>query len=403
MSTQPTIATEGPGIFYFAMPFAAPGNFKHAEQLLDCLAPNCRLLMVVGDQRIDLSGRPAHVMRHSAIPTLHYLSGMRPWFWSATLWVLKLIWIILRASWALLETRRRVDVVVCYKGAYYAPMLALARALGKKTIAFLPNSDTDVARNTYGGHRGGHLVVGALRLLEGLNRKLADICVVQSFYLVEELGLRSCPQKVRLGIVPLDINRYTNTIPIQERPLVVGFVGRLSPIKGVMPLIAAAAAMRDSGVTFQIVGDGPLRQEVEAALQQPELTHVELVGWVSGEALAQRLNSFRLMVLPTSNEGVPNALKEAMACGTPVLAPAVGGIPDLIQHGVTGFTLLEIEPAVIEQSIRAALDHPDLAGIAERGSQHIAYNYSLAAAVRKWRNILDELVADTAAKGAIAR
>ena len=53
-----------------------------------------------------------------------------------------------------------------------------------------------------------------------------------------------------------------------------------------------------------------------------------------------------------------------------MLAPAVGGIPDLIQHSVTGLILPEIDPDTIERSLRAAIDRSDLASIAERGRKH---------------------------------
>jgi glycosyltransferase involved in cell wall biosynthesis len=173
---------------------------------------------------------------------------------------------------------------------------------------------------------------------------------------------------------------------------VVGFLGRLSPGKGITQLLAAAAALRESGIVFRFIGDGPLRGEVETALRRPELSHVEFIGWADADVIVQSLNDFRLLVLPSESEGLPGSVLEAMACGTPVLATAVGAIPDVIQHNVTGFILPDQEPATIARSIQEALNHPDLVAIAKRGQQLVFESYSLSAATREWRDILDRLV-----------
>lgn len=380
------------GILLFSTPFASSANAEHGEKLINCLAPICRQLFVVADSRINLKHHPAHVVRQGNVPTLHYVSSIHPTLWSAIWWLIKLIWILLRGSWAVFETQKQVDVVLCYKGYYYTPILLCARLLGKKTITYLPNNEAEAAEVRYAAHaKAKKFLVYWLQFLQRVNQKLASICVVQSWRLLERLQLLPYQEKVRLGNLYVDQDFYRALTPFEARPLTVGFVGRLNPEKGIMPLLEAAALLHKSGITFQIVGDGPLREKIEAAHERAELSHLELVGWVNSDSLVEYLNRFRLLVLPTENEGVPNVVLEAMACGTPVLATGVDGIPDLIEHQVTGFILPNREPKTIAQAIIDALNCQRLAEVAKNGRKHVIKGYSLPAISKQWAGILTEL------------
>jgi glycosyltransferase involved in cell wall biosynthesis len=385
---------EAPGILLFAMPFAAPASAKHTEKLIACLAPNSHLY-VVGDRRLDTRRQPSLIVRHIAVPTLHYVSGAHLLPWSALMWAFKLLWIMLRATWAMVELHRQVEVAVFFLGPYYTPVLLCARLLGKRTVLFLPNSEAGLAETAYRGRRGARLLVSSLSALQRINRNLAHICAIESLGLVDQIGLQRHRAKVRLGNLYVDTNFYVARIPLVARPPVVGFIGRMTAGKGILPLLEAAARLHQSGIKFQIIGDGPLRNEVARTLLRPELSHVELLGWADEAAIVARLNEFRLLVLPTDSEGLPNVVLEALACGTPVLATAVGGIPDVIQHASTGFVLPDRDPAMIERAICAALSQADLETIAARGQQCILHNYGLSASARKWRAIIAELLAST--------
>jgi glycosyltransferase involved in cell wall biosynthesis len=113
------------------------------------------------------------------------------------------------------------------------------------------------------------------------------------------------------------------------------FAGRLSPEKGIDELLAATA-----GMNLVVAGDGPLRDRVPSAL-----------GFVLHDELSRLYARAAVVVLPSHREGLPLCVLEAMAHGKPIVATAVGGIPELVEDGVTGLLVQPGDP----EGLRAAL------------------------------------------------
>ena len=130
--------------------------------------------------------------------------------------------------------------------------------------------------------------------------------------------------------------RVRAELGIPDNAWVVGTVGRLAPEKNQGLLIDAMAPMLDPRRHLVIVGEGPEREELQRRAQatwRPELIH--LTG--ARHDVSALLSAFDVFALTSRSEGLPLVLLEAMAMGLPVLSTAVGGIPDLVEHGVTGF------------------------------------------------------------------
>ena len=117
-------------------------------------------------------------------------------------------------------------------------------------------------------------------------------------------------------------------------------VGRLHPVKNYGFLIEACARLRDQGfeTLCSIVGDGPERSALEKQIVGLRLQgRVRLVGRVPRSELANYYRQADLVVLTSKSEGIPVVLMEAMAHQRIVLAPAITGIPELVEHQRTGF------------------------------------------------------------------
>jgi sugar transferase (PEP-CTERM/EpsH1 system associated) len=146
----------------------------------------------------------------------------------------------------------------------------------------------------------------------------------------------------------------------------VGTVGRLQTVKN-QPLLARAFVrlwqehpeVRDRA-RLVIVGDGPLRPEVQAVLDDAGLGGV---AWLAGARndVQQILPALDCFVLPSQAEGTSCTLQEAMSCGLPVVATAVGGTPDLVREGQTGYLVPSEDVAQLANAIWRLYAHADAA------------------------------------------
>lgn len=382
-------STDPPGIFCFVMPFASLASVKHAGKLVDCLLSNSRILFVACDRRVNLNGYPANI-RHLPLISLHYLVEVKPRIWSLILWLVKLAAILFRASIEFLRVSSRVKVVICFLGAYYTPILILAKLLNKKVVCFEAVGEMAAAEQVYQTKRGGEKLISALRLLTWINRSLADLIVIESSEVIRQGRLEPYLDKLRIANLYIDTGQYTENICVDSRGQAVGFLGRLSAEKGILNLLDAAQMMHSTGIHFMIAGDGPLRKEVEKLLEGPDMTHVQYLGWLGPEEITKFMNGMRIFILPTAGEGMPNSALEAMACGTPVLATPVGGLNELIVDRETGYFISDPTPAGLARSILRTLFDPNLAAVALKGKEFVNSNYSLSASSCKWHRVLSE-------------
>jgi glycosyltransferase involved in cell wall biosynthesis len=154
-------------------------------------------------------------------------------------------------------------------------------------------------------------------------------------------------------------------------PLVV-YVGNLKPEKGVGDHVRAWPAVLEQvpDATLAIVGGGPLRSELEAAIK-PYGERVKLVGPQPLEQVPVWMAACDVLTLPSHNEGTPNVVLEALASGRRVVATSVGGIPDLITSPVLGALVpVKDEPALaaaLALALRTPYEPGEVARLGARG------------------------------------
>lgn len=138
------------------------------------------------------------------------------------------------------------------------------------------------------------------------------------------------------------------------------FAGRLSPEKGVDTLIEAVATA-GPGVRVDIAGDGPERPRLEALAQRLAPDRVRFLGQVAKAALHDRIRASGVVVVPSRwYENQPMIVLEAFACGVPVVATTLGGLPELVEAEVDGFLVPPQDPAALGATLTRAQGDPAL-------------------------------------------
>jgi glycosyltransferase involved in cell wall biosynthesis len=307
---------------------------------------------------------------------------------------LKFFLMQLSIAWSLLKLPRKVRVVIFQIGTalYILPML-MAKMLGKKIVVFAVGLPSNYASTVYG--RLGGFLARCFGIVETVIFTLANRICVLSETGINLLGLQKYRRKIALsGAQYIDMNIYRVTQPLEKRENLVGFIARFEPRKGILNLIKAIPLVLKEmeNTRFFIAGHGLLEEEIKQFIKTNNLEDkVKLAGWIPGDEFPGVLNELKLYILPSYEEGLPGTIQQAMACGAVVLATRVGGVPDLIKDGETGFILTDNSPENIAGGIIKALRHDRLLDISVNARCLIEDEYSYDSMVEKCRRLLAEL------------
>jgi glycosyltransferase involved in cell wall biosynthesis len=325
---------------------------------------------------------------------LHFRDTIQPMWWS-TLWqFLKIIVIQLKMCWTMVKISKEIDAVIFYvAGANsFLPVLT-AKILRKKVITSAIGLGSLSYRKTHNNKlfsMGGAFST-ILNILERANFSLSDQIIVESASVVNFLGLDKYKQKLAISGVNIDTKFFKMKKELRGRKNLVGYVGRLSLEKGVtnfakaMPIILK----KSDNIEFLIGGGGTLESKIRDELKKNDLSqNVKQTGWIPHNEVVDYFNELKLFILPSYSEGLPHTALKAMACGTPVLATPVGGIPDVIKDGETGFIMEDNSPECIAENVIRALEHPNLDEIAKNARKMIEKEYTYEVVVENYRNLL---------------
>jgi len=230
---------------------------------------------------------------------------------------------------------------------------------------------------------GSMLGLAARRVADRATSRQPDLYIAVSGAVAAGLDADGAPAW-RIRVIPngVDIAALTASAAIAEdapdlptgRPLVV-FAGRLEPIKGVETIVRAAQRLPD--VTVAVVGDGPLAAELrELANELGVADRVAFLGRVP--SVPPILAAADVVVLPSFSEGMPLVVLEALALARPVVASRVGGIPEVVEDGVTGLLVEPGDPEELAVAIERLVKDPALArSLAEAGARIARERYDV--------------------------
>lgn len=271
----------------------------------------------------------------------------------------------IRAFWGYLRNRRRIlasGVGLLY---VHSPECALPFLFGRRRLPVVfhqHGSGNPVATAKFSWARNRLL----LRLFDRMHQVIyrrADWIIAIDRLCLEQAASHGAGQKVSLLMNAVDRHQFRPDAGVRkphrdangysEDDFILLFVGRLEEIKQVDRLICGLALLRSGyRVRLVVAGEGTMRSKLERKVRELSLEGaVQFLGKVSHDRLPACYNMADALVLPSKMEGVPMVILEALACGTPVIASAVGGIPDMVRTGENGVLLGEVSPDTIAAAI----------------------------------------------------
>jgi colanic acid/amylovoran biosynthesis glycosyltransferase len=203
-----------------------------------------------------------------------------------------------------------------------------------------------------------------------------------------------------LQIVPnsVDLRRLGPVRRSAAQPGPALTVARLIEKKGLLDLIAAFSVLRARGMSppLEIVGDGPLRGELEAVAARLGVD-VRFRGALPQERVLELMGRASVFCLPCvvaadgDRDGLPTSVLEAMALGVPVVTTGVSGLADLVLHERTGLLVPQRDPVALAQAVERLLSDPELAArLSAEGRRHVERNYSLERSAALLRSLFPE-------------
>jgi glycosyltransferase involved in cell wall biosynthesis len=179
---------------------------------------------------------------------------------------------------------------------------------------------------------------------------------------------------------------------IPRDAVVVGTVGRMVAAKNQVLLVRAMATLVSPSVHLVIVGDGPLRGDVESAREACEGKHyIHLLG--RRLDVVRLLSAFDVFALSSDTEGLPMVLPESMACSLPIVATAVGGIPGVVNQGKDGFVVPPGDESALRDAIQTLVTDDALREtMGKAASESAAQRYSAYAMHAKYEALYVSLL-----------
>jgi glycosyltransferase involved in cell wall biosynthesis len=238
------------------------------------------------------------------------------------------------------------------------------------------------------------------RIMNHILSKITDKIVAVSEDVKEDIIRydRIDPSKVQVIPNGIDLERFNpekNTsnirkeFSLEEDDIVIGFIGRIVPAKGLEYLLYALPYLKEEfkSIKLLIIGEGSLVEEFKEKAKKNNIFDNILFTGVRRD-IPEILASIDIFVMPSTAEGLPNSLLEAMAMGKPVVATKVGGIPEVIRNGFNGILIPPRDHRELAMAIKNLIGNSQLAvKMGQAARNFVLNNHSIVEIAQKWQTL----------------
>lgn len=272
--------------------------------------------------------------------------------------------------------RMRPDVAIAFFGFPSGPVAATLRLLrGTPYIVSLRGGDVP-------GHQPEQLARAhrLMRpLLTGVWRRAAGVVAPSDgLRRLAETSAPDVPVTVIPNGVDTDVFCPASKMGMRSRQPRLLYVGRVSEEKGLGDILPALCMVKDSAWTLDIVGDGPLRPDLERRVADAGLGgRVQFRGWRAREDMPEVYRHADIFIFPSRGEGLPNTVLEAMASALPVVAVRAMGTDEAVVHEETGYLVPMGDAGAFAARLAAVLADESLRDkLGQAGRQRAAQFFS---------------------------
>jgi len=375
-----------PNVAIMTHPFLARVGKTPLDNMIAVARPLANNLIIITGGDYIPSDCNSQVVRIKATPRIGFFSR-----------ALEQALVHLRVLRLLFRLRHQVDILIFFLGTAFPLPLVFAQALQMECLVVLAamgsGMQIESIKESHAGWRLGELT--RLRLSDALERvsyHFADKLIVYSPCVIDIVGLGKYRKKTVIAHRHfLDFDRYRFKDNIESRQRIVGFIGRLTEDKGILNLIRAIPEILNgrNDVTFLVIGEGYLTDRIRTYLDEHGLSgKVTLTGFIPHDELPDYLTRMKLLVLPSYNEGLPNVMLEAMACGTPILVTPVGCVPDVLEDKHTGFIVYDNSPSRLAEAVVQTLEYPDMHQVTTNARALVENEFRYEKVVGTWEDII---------------
>ena len=207
--------------------------------------------------------------------------------------------------------------------------------------------------------------------------------------LYKEAGLSP---KSKIKVIPDGVNievfhkvnssreaRFRKDFALPEHNIIVSYIGRIAPEKGWGTFLEMATILQKHGIHYLVCGDGYTRNEFETQVKHLGLSdRFTFTGYIAHERIAEALSISNFLIVPSHHEEFGGVILEAMACGTPVIASNVGGIPYTVIDNVTGFLVSPNNPSKLSEKVIWGLSNKtDVNRVSKNALEYVVNRYSI--------------------------